>query len=141
MPAKLTVEVSPSNAKPRINTTYYNNCTLARLTDELTLRLSSYCDCTIFHDTENREYLLVHRPYQDRADRIVHRVHVYEKTPIFVINEKHLPQALIYELKKLGPHDMDIVITEAVRRIYESADFDYFHKNGVNSKIVWGFED
>lgn len=87
---------SHSSTKPRISTTYYNNCTLARLTNELTLRLSSYCDCTIFHDTENREYLSVHRPYQDRADRIVHRVHVYEKTPIFAINEKHLPQALIY---------------------------------------------
>lgn len=36
---------------------------------------------------------------------------------------------------------MDIVVTEAVRRMYESVDSDYFHKNGVNSKIVWRFED
>jgi hypothetical protein len=130
-----------AKSKPSISTTFFSNCTIARLTDEVMLRLSSYCECTISRDAENKEYLSIHRPYQEQANKWVHRAHLYIETPEFTINDKHLPQSLIYELKKLDALTMNAVITEAVRRLYESVDYDYFHTNGIHSKIVWRFED
>lgn len=130
---------SACKIKADISTTYFADCIIARLTDETTLNLSSYCECTIFHDAENKEYLSVYRPYQEQANKLVYRINIYSNIPEFVINDKHLPQSLIYELKKLDKPTLNEVTTEAVRRLYESASFDYFHKNAIHSKIKWRF--
>jgi hypothetical protein len=139
--ALIAFESDPSRSKAKISTTYFSKYTLSALCNEVASRLSSHCECTVFLDADSKEYLSIHNPYQEQANRLIYRVNVYAKTPEFIIHSAHLPQTLIYELQKLSASDLDNVITSAVRRLYESADYDYFHTNGVHCKVVWRFED
>ena len=116
---------------------YYQNCTQSKLADELTLTLSSKHDCEIYEDENRQIYLSTFHPYINQAEGLVYRINVYEHPPEFVIWEEDIPQTLCKAL-----HDLDIfarnrVITEAIRRLYESVDHEYFHVNGLHGKVRW----
>lgn len=117
----------------------YSKFTISRLTDELTLILSSKNDCDIFEYKYGQQYLYIFRPYQNQAEGLLYRINVGEYPPEFVIWEEDIPEELIRTLRKLGLVTMKMIVTEAVRRLYESVDSDYFHTNGLYNKIRWRF--
>jgi hypothetical protein len=119
---------------------FYDNYTTSALTDELALVLSSCVDCSLFEDLERQTYLSVYHPYIEQARDKIYRINAYDPAPKFTLKEYDLPRALRHALKEEGIFTMNQIITEAVRRIYESADHDYFHTNALYSKITWEFE-
>lgn len=116
---------------------YYDNCTTAKLTDLLTQTLSSKCDCDSFEDENRQPYLSIFRPYLNQAEGLLNRINTYEYPPEFVIWEEDIPQSLRIALRDLGIFAMKQVVTEAVRRLFESVDLNYFHTNGIYQKVKW----
>lgn len=82
-------------------------------------------------------YLSIFRPYLDQAQRLIHRINVYDPPPAFEINVKDLPPPLQEALRELGSFVMNQVMTEVVRRLYESVDHNYFHTNGLYGRVRW----
>lgn len=107
---------------------------IAAIEDELVEGISSYNTSEIF---ENTIYIKWH--YLDQAEALIYRINVYDPLPEFVIFTEDIPQQLIKELNNLGKNTMKKVVTNAVRRIYESVDPDYFHTNGIFGKVRWRF--
>ena len=104
---------------------------------ELTRILSEKLDCIVYEDSNRQCYLSLFRPYINQAEGLLYRINVYEHPPEFVIWEEDIPQTLCKAL-----HDLDIfarnqVITEAIRRLHESVDHEYFHVNGLHGKVRW----
>jgi hypothetical protein len=116
---------------------YYDNCTQSKLADELTLILSSKLECDIFEYNDRQSYLSIFRPYINQAEGLIYRINTYEYPPEFVIWEEDIPQTLAEALRNLGFLTMNQIITEAVRRLFESVDLDYFHINGLYGKVKW----
>ncbi|MGH9979359.1 MAG: hypothetical protein ACRD8Z_26520 [Nitrososphaeraceae archaeon] len=50
-----------------------------------------------------------------------------------------MPDGLAKELQTLDDKTKDELITNVVRRIYESVDSEYFHTNGIWGKVQWRF--
>jgi hypothetical protein len=117
----------------------YDNFTNAALTDELTLRLSSKLDCTL--DVANNNHLILSHPYLEQAKRLIYRIRVYKEPPEFVIHEKDIPYALVKHLSFISEFEMNEIVTESVRRLYECVAYDYFHTNGLYGLVTWRFEE
>ena len=77
------------------------------------------------------------RFYYAQAEFLIRRINVYDPVPIFVLRTEDIPEGLANELQGLGKVMMHKVITNVVRRIYESVDPDYFHINGIWGKVKW----
>ena len=75
------------------------------------------------------------RFYYAQAEYYIRRINVYRPRPIFVLHTEDVPEALAWEIKSLGKTTEDRIITNVVRRIYESVDPDYFAVNGIYSKV------
>lgn len=118
---------------------FYDNFTPSALADELTLRLSSKFECDIFEDKSRQSYLSIFRPYIEQAKNKIYHINVFNPPPEFIIKENDIPQTLALALKKLDFFLMNQIVTEAVIRIYEAVDHDYFHINGLYGKIKWRF--
>ena len=58
---------------------------------------------------------------------------------MFVIWPNDIPLDLAMALEGLGKIAMKRVITNAVRRLYESVDPEYYHVNGIHGKVKWRF--
>jgi hypothetical protein len=115
----------------------YSQYTLAALTDELTRQLSSKNDCELYEDEDGTLSMYIFRPYLNQAEGLIYRINVYERPPEFVIWEEDIPENLQKALQDIGKFATKKVITEVVRRLYESVDYDYFHTNGLYSKTPW----
>jgi hypothetical protein len=116
---------------------YYDNYTQSALADELTLALSSKLECDVYEDKDSHPYLSIFRPYLNQAEGLLYRINVYEHQLEFVIFEEDIPQTLRKALRDLGIFGRNQVITEAIRRLYESVDHNYFHVNGLHGKVRW----
>jgi hypothetical protein len=101
----------------------YSNYTTAAIEDELVKQL--HCK----------------RKYLEQAERLIYRINIFNPLPVFVISERDISRALANALDGLGSITMKSVITHAVRRLYESVDFDYYHTSGIYGKVKWGFDD
>ena len=52
-----------------------------------------------------------------------------------------MPPGLVNALARLGKVTMKRIITNAVRRLYESVDPEYYHVNGIHGKVKWRFDE
>jgi hypothetical protein len=50
-----------------------------------------------------------------------------------------MPTWLMDAIAHLDKLTMKRIVTNAVKRLYEAADPEYFHINGIGGKIKWGF--
>ena len=94
---------------------YYELCTEARIEDIL------------------KHALLTSRPngrfYYAQADFFLNKINIYQPVPIFVIHSKDIPESLAKHIDCLGEEIKKRIVTNVVRRIYESVDpylFPYF---------------
>lgn len=109
-------QTSSDNSKTRIDL-FSNDCgekwTIAKLKDELFLHL-------LFIEINGK------KKYEIQAKDLIHRIPVYQPTPIFVINQSDLSPKLIDELSSLDDINLDEVIKDVVSWIFESIDKKYF---------------
>jgi hypothetical protein len=91
--------------------------TLARLTDELFYRLA------------------VFEHYYEQANRLMHRIPLYEPVPSFVISLTDLSQRLRSELEECKKSTRGLVLIGAVGKLFENIDYNYFHYS-VKSRLV-----
>jgi hypothetical protein len=122
-------------------TRLYYNCTPSKLEDELVLLLSSKNDAQVVEDDEidGQIQICFHHPYLNQAEGLIYKINIYYPLPEFVIWTEDIPEGLVRALKSLGKVMMKHVITDAIRRIYESVDPEYFHTNGIYGKVRWRF--
>jgi hypothetical protein len=97
--------------------------TIAALEDEL---LKEF-----FSSKKNQQF------YYAQAEYFIRRINVYDPLPIFVLHYEDVPEELVKELESLGKVMMKKVITNVVRRIYETVDPDYYHISGIYGKVKW----
>jgi hypothetical protein len=106
---------------------------IAAVEDKLVSAISSYNTAEIDEDGIHIKW-----HYLDQAMALIYHINVYDPLPEFVIFTENIPQQLSQELDRLKVLKKKIV-TNAVRRIYESVDPEYFHTNGVYGKVRWRF--
>lgn len=88
---------------------------------------------------EGQTHIYIYHRYLQQAEELLYKVNVYDPLLEFVIWSEDIPEGLAQELRHLGKVTMNQVITNAVRRIYESVDPEYFHTNGIFGKVKWRF--
>lgn len=115
----------------------YHHFTVAALEDELVRLLSSKCTTEVVEQDNGSQWIYIFHPYVQQAEHLLYKINVYQPLPKFVIFPEDIPEGLARELEDLGKVEMNQVITNAVRRLYESVDFDYYHKNGIHGKVKW----
>jgi hypothetical protein len=110
--------------------------TIAKIVDELVIELGSSNSYGI--NQETGQICITHK-YHDQAKWVLYRINIYNPLPEFVISISDLSPKLKEELYSLGadPVERDQVITDAVSRILEATDQQYYHVSGVHSKIRW----
>jgi hypothetical protein len=77
------------------------------------------------------------RFYYAQAEYFLRRINVYKPLPIFILHSNDLSEQLISEITSLDEKDKNALITNVVRRIYESIDRDYYHVNGIYGRVKW----
>jgi hypothetical protein len=105
---------------------------MAAIEDKLVLTISSHNTFEI-----DEGVLHIRWNYLDQATALIYRINLYDPLPEFVIFTEDIPEQLIQELSNLRKITMKRVITNAIRRIYESVDPEYFHVNGIYGKVKW----
>ena len=117
------------------NTNSHNEIlTVAAVEDKLVMLISSYNTAEI-----DEEGIHITWQYLEQAKALIYRINVYDPLPEFVIFTSDLPRWLLEELGRCEKVTMKRIITNVVRRIYESVDPEYFHTNGIYGKIRWRF--
>jgi hypothetical protein len=107
---------------------------VAAIEDRLVSTISSHNAFEI-----DEEGIHIKWDYLDQAKALIYRINVYDTLPEFVIFTEHVPEKLGQKLDGLSKVMKYKVITNAVQRIYESVDPEYFHANGIYGKIRWRF--
>ncbi|MDR4512336.1 MAG: hypothetical protein MRJ93_11610 [Nitrososphaeraceae archaeon] len=114
---------------------------LSKIEEELVLHLNSFAYSEKIDDTENGNQIIrITHPYQLKAQYFLYRINISYPIPVFEIHESLLHPKLrqeLIDLNKIGLYDFNKVITNAVKRLYESIDYEYFHTSGVAGKIYW----
>jgi hypothetical protein len=105
---------------------------IAAIEDNLVSTISSHNTAEI-----DKEGIHIKWRYQDQAKTLIYRINVYDPLPEFVIFTEDIPEGLSQQLNDLDIALRKKVITNAVRRIYESVDPEYFHKNSISGKVKW----
>jgi hypothetical protein len=118
-------------ADPVINKKKYY--TTAALKDELTKQLSSRLETS--GNTENNDENTVYK-YHKYAQKLLYEINLLT---IFEINVSDLSQELVQELQMLHEEILNEIIIDAISRLYESVNFDYFHTVEIRGKIKWRF--
>lgn len=118
-------------------TSDYSQYAEAALADELTRELSTKNDCDLCEDENGNPNLFIFRPYLNQAEGLIYRLNTYERPPEFIIWKEDIPENLSKALQSIGKDAMKKVITEVVKRLYESVDPDYFHSCGIYGKTPW----
>jgi hypothetical protein len=113
--------------------------TVAALENELTYLLSSKNEAEVIEDENGNQHILVYHQYINQAEGWIYKINSYDPLPEFVIWKNDIPFGLKHALKRLGEIAMERVITNALRRLYESVDPTYYHRNGINGKVKWRF--
>ena len=114
----------------------YDFWTTERLVDELAFCLSSVASYIIKEYTN--QIHIIHK-YSAQAEWMFHRINIWKPTPEFVINISDLTSRLKQELKEISstPETLNYVITQAVAKIFEAVNFEYYHRSGIAGKLRW----
>ena len=107
---------------------------MAAIEDKLVLTISSHNTFEIYENV-----IYIKWDYLDQAAALIYRINLYDPLPEFVIFTSDLPRWLLEELGRCEKVTMKRIITNVVRRIYESVDPEYFHINGIYGKVRWRF--
>ena len=117
---------------------------ISRIEEELVLHLSSYSDAKINEDKDNshnnNKEIIVKHPYQEQAHDLLYKINLANTILVFKIYDKTLPPKLKKELSDLWKRDKELfgeIVTNSLKRLYESIDHRYFHTSGVKGKISW----
>ena len=120
---------------------------LSKIEDELVLNLSSYYDAEIKEENDsninidsNIKEIIIKHPYQEQAKGILYKINLANRPLVFNIYNNTLSPKLKDELNYLYKTDKRVfneIVTNSVKRLYESIDYQYFHMNGVGGKIAW----
>lgn len=81
------------------------------------------------------------RFYYAQADFFLNKINLYKPLPVFKLFSSDIPEPLAREIDNLGEQESDRLITNVVRRIYQSIDSEYFHVNGIHGKVKWFIEE
>jgi hypothetical protein len=109
------------------------------LTDERTYRLSSFNACYIEENDDGNMCIRLYHLYLEQAEHTLYWMNVCDPIPEFAIFTGDIPSWLMDALAGLNKVAMKRIITNTVRRIYESVDPEFFHTNGIYGKIRWRF--
>lgn len=116
--------------------------TTAALKDELTKQLSSKIEIVGNPETLDID---IRFKYHVLAGKLLYRINLARPVPVFEINLSDLSLELVAGLEELvvGDDDsaLDDIAKDAISRMYESVNSDYFHTSGVRGKIRWRFVD
>ena len=115
----------------------YYYYTVAALEDELVRLLSSNCTAEVVEQDNGSQWIYIFHPYLQQAEHLLYKINVYQPLPKFVIFPEDIPEGLAKELEDLGKVEMNKVITNVVRRLYESINPEYYHINGIYGKVKW----
>jgi len=118
---------------------------ISKIEDELVLHLSSHYDAeikeenniNINNNNKIKEIVFAH-PYQEQAKSILHKINLANRPLIFKIYSNTLSPKLKQELNYLYKTDKEVfnvIVTNSIKRLYESVDYQYFHMNGIGGKI------
>ena len=118
--------------------------TISKIEEELVFHLNSYCDTEIREDVSsinnNVKEIVIKHPYQEQAKSILYKINLANRPLVFNIYDNILSPKLKEELNHIYQTDKEIfneIVTNSVKRLYESIDYQYFHINGVGGKISW----
>lgn len=133
---------SKSKSKDEVN--YFKlPWSISRIEEELLLHLSSYSDAEINKDKDNsynNNEIIVKHPYQEQAQDLLYKINLANTILVFKIYDKTLPTKLKEELSSIWKKDKELfdeIVTNSLKRLYESIDHRYFHTSGVKGKIAW----
>jgi hypothetical protein len=121
-----------------LNYKYNNPWSSSKKEDELFLHLSSYPETEIL----NKNEILIRHPYQEEAEFLLYQINLAKPIPNFIIFDCLLPKKLRQELIDVKNYDIEEfnrIVTNALKRLYESIDYEYFHLSGIGGKIYWRF--
>jgi hypothetical protein len=117
---------------------------ISKIEEELVFHLSSYNDTEINVDKDNsrnnNNEIIVKHPYQEQANELLYKINLANTILVFKIYDKTLPPKLKEELNDLWKRDKELfdeIVTNSLKRLYESIDHRYFHTSGVKGKISW----
>jgi hypothetical protein len=106
--------------------------TIAALEDELVRIITSH---NVFYleevDDSGNKCIRIKWDYLDKAKALIYKINICDPLPEFVIFTEDIPNGLLEELNRQGKIMMKMIITNAVRRIYESINPEYFYTNGT----------
>jgi hypothetical protein len=118
--------------------------TISKIEEELVFHLSSYCDTEIKEDASrinnNIKEIVIKHPYQEQAKSILYKINLANRPLVFNIYNNTFSPKLKEELNHLYQTNKEVfneIVTNSVKRLYESIDYQYFHMNGIGGKIVW----
>ena len=124
----------------RVERLYYH-FTPAALEDELLYLLSSNTECDVNFDENGECFIHLFHPYINQAEGLIRKINVSDPIPPFIIWQSDVPNGLVNALTRLGRIAMKRIITNAVCRLYESVDPEYYHTNGIHGKVQWRFDE
>jgi len=146
----LYISYSNSNDKSlsKKEENYFNlPWSISKIEDELVLNLSSYYDAEIKEENysnininSNIKEIIIKHPYQEQAKNILYKINLANRPLVFKIYINTLSPKLKEELNHLYKTNEEVfyeIVTNSVKRLYESIDFQYFHMNGIGGKIAW----
>ena len=90
----------------------------------------------------DKDEILIRHPYQEEAEFILYWINLAKPIPYFIIFESILSKKLRHELieiKKYDINEFNQIVTNALKRLYETIDYEYFHLGGIGGKIYWRF--
>lgn len=128
------------NESSNINNKYENPWSLSKIEEELILHLCSFADSEKDSNEEGNEIIIVTHPYQTIAQRLLYRINISDPLPFFEIQESLLYPKLkqeLFDLKRNDSDEFNRIVTNAVKRLYESINYEYFHTHGIAGKIYW----
>jgi hypothetical protein len=125
--------MSPSSSKDTVKASY-DFWTTECLIDELAFCLCSNASYIIKEDSN--QIHITHK-YSDQAEWMFHRINIWKPTPEFVINISDLTSRLKKELNEISstPETLNYVVTQAVARIFESVNFERYHRSSIAGKL------
>src|SRR5215203_1347223 len=153
MIVNMIIDVNYSNnndksiSKNKVN--YFNfPWSISKIEDELVLHLSSYYDAELKDESygnvesynNNIKEIVIKHPYQEQAKDILFKINLANRPLVFNIYSNTLFPKLKEELHHLYKTNKEIfneIVTNSIKRLYESIDYQYFHMNGIGGKIVW----
>lgn len=106
--------------------------TTAALKDRLTKQLSSTLETN--GNSENTVY-----KYHEYAKKLLYKINIFKPIPIFEISIVDLSQELIKEFQMLHDETLNEIVIDAISRLYECVDFDYYRTSEIRGKIKWRF--